>query len=123
MNVATRTLKKIVAQWVRAWLPFTVVTKGGWLGFSDVQTAADFCGARGGGMVFIGPGHWYQAVEVSHDYVTLFGCGPGVTIIESIKNHGPGVTLTGEYTAAWNMEINSESGGGQVAANMSALLL
>ena len=61
MNIATNTLKKLVAQWVRGWLPFTVVTKGGWLGFSVIQDAVDYCGTRGGGLVFIGPGTFREA--------------------------------------------------------------
>ena len=111
MNIATNTLKKLVAQWVRGWLPFVVVTKGGWLGYTKIQSAVDYCGARGGGLVFIGPGTYNEAVDLTEDYVNIVGCGMGVTVIKA-SGANVGLTMTGDYCSAYNLQIDSEEGGG-----------
>ena len=112
MNIATNTLKKLVAQWMRAWLPFTVVTKGGWLGFNVIQDAVDYCGARGGGLVLIGPGTYYEGVTISDDYVNIVGSGMGVTTIYGVGTHG--VQLDGDYCSASSMTIDTEQGSGVI---------
>ena len=112
MNIATNTLKKLIAQWVRAWLPFTVVTKGGWLGFSTIQDAVDYCGGRGGGLVFIGPGTYNEAVDIADDYVNIGGCGMGVTKIRPEGAAQYGVKLSGDYCSASFMQIDTEYGAG-----------
>lgn len=108
-------LKKMVAAWIRGWLPFVIVTKGGWAGFSCIQDAANFCGARGGGQVYIGPGTWNENINVTHDYVQLIGSGWGVTKIHG-GSTGAGVKLTGDWGLLRDMTIDNSFGGGHAGA-------
>ena len=104
-------MKRAVMAIIRRAMPFTVVTKGGWLGFDTIQSACIYVGARGGGTVYVGPGTYFETIIVEYDHVNIRGAGRQVSILDG-REHGTAILFEGNWCSMQDFTINTTPGQG-----------
>jgi len=109
-------IRTLIASVVRAGLGFTIVNKNGLLGFTNIQDAVDFVGARGGGRIHVAPGTYYENVLMDTANVQLIGAGRGCCTIDGEAN-GYAVKMTASHNHCQGFKLRTTPGGGNATGN------
>jgi len=102
--------ERMVGQWLRRWLPFKIVTKGGWFGYSSIQDAVSACANSDKKLILVGPGTFSEVVTIAVNNLMMVGCGAS-TVIDG-GTRGTAVYVTGADVVLAFMSATTTAGSG-----------